>query len=107
MINLKYFNLGKTPDLEEVLQNREFRREKIDFLKDKYESASILCFKLNIPGPIKYNNIILEIFQIGKNEILGEINKNGIEILFKEETLKSTGPELFLAVSQTKTDLKK
>lgn len=107
MKKLKYFVSGEKPTLEEVLDNREKRRVKINKLIEKYDNSSILCFKLNIPGAIKNNDTILEIFNDGKEKIMGELKRENIKISYIEESIKSTGPELFLSVLSPGVLLKK
>lgn len=90
----KYFTDEDTPTLEEVLDNRERRIGKIRELEDRFPDKTIFCFKLNIPGAQKINDAVVKIFAYGVSEISKILS--GASVLFKEEKIIKTGPELFL-----------
>lgn len=90
----KYFTDENIPTLEEVLDNRERRIGKIRELEEKFPNKTILCFKLNIPGAQKINDAVVKIFSYGVSEISQILSESSV--LFKEEKLIKTGPELFL-----------
>lgn len=105
MTAYKYFTSENGPSLEEVLANREERIKKIRFLEEKYPDLAVLCFKLNIPGKEKTNESILNIFEIGIEDIKSVLDVNDI-VFEKKEDLK-TGPEFYLLASIDHLELKK
>lgn len=104
-MNYKYFTDENIPSLEQVLDNREKRVRKIEFLENKYPENPILCFKLNIPGKQKINESILKIFNIGVDDIKTEFSQD--EILFEKKEKLLTGPELYMVIFQNPLDLKR
>lgn len=90
----RYFSDENSPSLEEVLENREKRVEKIKKLENEFPDNTIICFKLNIPGAQKINDAVVKIFAYGVSEISKILS--GASVLFKEEKIIKTGPELFL-----------
>ena len=101
----KYFTEENLPSLEQVLDNREKRVRKIDFLEKKYPNNPVLCFKLNIPGKQKINESIVKIFNIGVRDIKFVFKKE--DILFKKKENLFTGPEFYMVLSYNPLDLKK
>lgn len=89
---------GQAVSLEEVLDNREMRVMRIQDLKQQYPNSSILSYKLNIPGPVKNNEMIQFIF----NEGLRSLNVEPIKI----ELNAITGPEAFFISSLSAHELK-
>lgn len=100
----RYFSDENSPSLEEVLENREKRVEKIKKLENEFPYNTIICFKLNIPGKQKINEAILKIFSYGTYEI--EQILRGSIVLSKEERINKTGPELFLVTDYNPIELK-
>lgn len=92
------FVIGSKPSLEEVLENRENRFILESKLAEKY-SLPVLVFKLNIPGPVKNNEIIQKVFQKGCEEIQSMLKKSNWNILYKKFLNISTGPEYFAVVN--------
>ncbi|MDU4715387.1 MAG: citrate lyase holo-[acyl-carrier protein] synthase [Anaerococcus sp.] len=101
----KYFTDENIPSLEEVLENRENRIEKIRSLQKSYTNKPILGFKLNIPGSQKTNDAIIKIFKIGLNDIKLNLDKDNI--LYEKSYKLNTGPECFMVVDNDEIDLKK
>ena len=93
---LKYLSHGATPGLQEVLANREKRVQRMTELKEEFPEATIICYKLNIPGPVKNNNYIEEIFFEGLTPIKEGLSEAEIPLLYEEEVHRRTGSELFL-----------
>jgi len=61
-----YFE-GEEQTLSDILEARDTRVKYQQQLIDKYGST-IVSYKLNIPGPIKYNSLIKEI--VGQSILL-------------------------------------
>ena len=100
----KYFIVDNIPSLNDVLDNRERRLGKLRYLEANYPDKVIICFKLNIPGEQKINNAIVNIFNIGVDDINSCL---GAENLIYEYKIKDfTGPEYFLVAEGNPYDLK-
>lgn len=88
---------GNEINLEQMLARREARAgEQKNFLA-KYHSP-LISFSMNIPGPIKTNELIRRAFDIGEILLLDSLAKIHAEILDFTETHEDTGDELLLAV---------
>ena len=84
--------------IDEVLNCREKRVAIQNEMIRKYKKP-VISFTMNIPGPIKTNNEIKKVFDIGKNLILEKLKENNIEILEIQELNENTGNELFISTN--------
>ncbi|SFH64002.1 citrate lyase holo-[acyl-carrier protein] synthase [Pisciglobus halotolerans] len=100
------FNSGKHVSLEEVLENREKRAFFQQKLLERY-SGSLVSFNCNIPGPIKNNPMIKQIFDVGKSALMIKLRENKVNVLMSKEWDNVTGPELFLVADIRPSKLKK
>lgn len=91
--------------IDEILNCREKRVVIQNEMIRKYKKP-VISFTMNIPGPIKTNNEIKKAFDIGKNLILENLNKNNIEILEIQELNENTGNELFISVNSLAEKIK-
>lgn len=105
-MELRYLARGSTPGLEEVLSDREKRVQLIQEMKTDFPDATILCFKLNIPGPVKSNPEIEKVFVHGQNEIDQILEEAEVTVFYYQEVFKRTGPELYVACDLDARDLK-
>ena len=87
---------GQTVSLQDMLLCREKRAELQNTLLSKYHSP-LLSFTLNIPGPIKTNQLLHNTFLTGVNEIKKMLKLNQIEILREIHINEKTGDELIFA----------
>lgn len=94
----RVFSKGDEPTLEMVLETRENRAALQRTLLHKFPGFTLLCFKLNIPGPVKNNEVIGQIFAIGREDILARLELYGLDIHYQKSLDLRTGPELFLMV---------
>ena len=101
------FSEGERPTLEEVLHAREMRANYQYKLASAHGGHGILSFKLNIPGPVKNNEHIEEIFTIGVEAIKSVLEHTVQTVIFEKEIHLSTGPELFLVIRGPVEELKK
>lgn len=92
------FLKGDKPTLDMVLETRENRAALQLKLLKRFPGKSILSFKLNIPGPVKNNEVIRQIFDIGREDILAGLMQSGLDIDYQNALDLKTGPELFLMV---------
>lgn len=98
MKKLVFFAEGTTPTLEEVLQTREKRALLENELVHRYQPAAVVSLKCNIPGPIKNNEAIRQLFSIGRDEIYRLLEEKNWKMLYRKELDLRTGPELLCAV---------
>ena len=85
---------GKEQSLEEILKSRDERVEYQQYLLNTYRST-IVSYKLNVPGPVKYNSLIKEIFDEGLRAFKQKLEKLGIETVHEKVLYKHSGPEYF------------
>lgn len=90
-----YFK-GEEQTLDDILRAREIRVNNQHYLLDKYGST-VVSYKLNIPGPVKYNSLVKQIYDEGLLVFKQKINEYPIHILYEKEFIKNSGPE-YLAV---------
>ena len=83
--------------LMEVLQNREQRVLRQRELLAAY-GKPLICFTMNIPGPVKNNFWIREGFLLGKRQLLALLASANIPVLHQEEISTVTGCEGFFVV---------
>ena len=88
---------GNEITLSQMLEQRELRAHiQQEFLR-KYNSP-LVSFTMNIPGPIKTNEQIRRVFDIGMILLLEGLNRSNAEILDSHEVHNDTGDELLLSV---------
>lgn len=92
------FCIGEEPTLEQVLDTRERRVEFQEGLAKKFEGKILIAFKLNIPGPVKNNEAIRDLFTKGLEKIKIELNHHEKTVLYEKKLDEITGPEAFLIV---------
>lgn len=102
-----FLQFGDTPTLEEVLENRENRVNFINKLLELHPRFTVISFKLNIPGPVKNNEKIREIFNRGVSSILSSINKENWTSVYNKILNIKTGPEYFNVVDADCLEVKK
>lgn len=102
---MSIFDIGKAVGLLTVLDNREWRSRLQDKLKVTNSDKIVISAKLNIPGPIKNNDILQKIFMDGWQTFVAGIECNSqYEMLFAERV---TGPEAFITVDGNLAAVKK
>lgn len=93
---MRYLNQGDPVEPIELLDQRELRAAALDELATLFPKDTLLCFKLNIPGPIKNNDLITRIFDHGVERIKEVLPDPTICSL----TVDKTGPELILHLAE-------
>lgn len=83
--------------LMEVLDNREARVRRQQELLNTYHTT-LICFTLNIPGPVKNSDLIHAGFRLGCRMLMDLLNAGRISVVFQESTSLVTGCEGFFAV---------
>lgn len=91
---MNIFGLGSQQHLQDILYQRQWRAEHIEQLLQEY-GKTVLCFKLNIPGPIKNNSYIRTIFEEGKLAIQSRLALNQVELLYDEVVQSDAGDEYY------------
>jgi len=97
---------GEKQSLQEILKAKDERVFFQNYLLEIHKK-NIIAFKLNIPGPIKYNDYIRKIFDEGLKVIKEALDEAGIEIICKRTFYKNTGPEQFIVIDKNPYKLKK
>ena len=102
---MSIFDIGEAVDLLTVLDNREWRSRLQDKLKVTNYDKIVISAKLNIPGPIKNNDIRQKICMDGWQTFVAGLECNSqYEMLFAERV---TGPEAFITVDGNLAAVKK
>ena len=96
---------GQEINLEQMLKRREERVRIQSELLKKYE-CPLISFSMNIPGPIKTNDLIRNAFEIGKKLLLEKLQLKNFVINSIIETHELTGDELFLSINANPDELK-
>lgn len=81
----------------EILDNREHRVIRQRQLLAQYGNT-LICFTMNIPGPVKNNDWIYAGFQLGKQRLLDVLKASKVPLLHREEVSTVTGCEGFFVV---------
>ena len=89
---------GIEVEIDEILICREKRVAIQNEMIKKYRNP-VISFTMNIPGPIKTNDVIKKAFDIGKNLILEKLKENNTAILEIQELNENTGNELFISTN--------
>lgn len=103
---MNIFSRGKEQRLDDILRQKEARVSTIRHLLTKYPNT-IICFKLNIPGPIKNNQYIFEIFTEGRQAILDRFSAAGSRCLYDKSKFSDAGDELYIVVAEDPVLVKK
>ena len=88
---------GNEIDLAQMLARREARVNEQRLFLNKY-NAPLISFSMNIPGPIKTNELIRKAFDLGKNLLLNALENAHAVINECVEVHEATGDELLLSV---------
>lgn len=98
--------LNSEVSLEDMLTARERRVEIQNTLIQTYQ-APLICFTLNIPGPVKVFGRIPEVFHNGCQEIEDSLEQAGIDFFPARTLEEKTGYEAFFCADGSPEDLKK
>jgi len=96
---------GEIVSLEEILQAKEERVACYQELL-KEHPGTIVSYKLNIPGPIKANDLINRIFDAGLNSWFYHLEKNSISPLNPKFVYQKTGPEYYTVLKNDPLSIK-
>ena len=90
--------------LQQILDARETRVSRQKQLLDQY-GKPLLCFTMNIPGPVKYDRDVAIGFFIGNRLLCNALPKN--KVLYAKQYREPTGAESYYIVDMPPEDLKK
>jgi holo-ACP synthase/triphosphoribosyl-dephospho-CoA synthase len=92
--------------LSEILESRENRaKHQVELLKRC--KNTLICFTLNIAGPVKASPMTDKVFKEGISLIRQHLERNGCGIDLCETFYKITGEEAFFAVDRDSNDVKR
>ena len=97
---------GQEQSLEEVLASRELRQKRQQELLSLYDNT-LVSFKLNIPGPVKYNPLIKKMFEAGLKELHLKLSSLSINILIEKVFYEAAGPEYLAVLDKEALEVKK
>lgn len=100
-----YFE-GRKQSVEDILKARDMRVSYQRHLIETYKST-IVSYKLNIPGSVKYNSLIKQIFDEGILTFKEELEKSSIDIVYEKAWYKDSGPEYFACFNMPADFIKK
>ena len=89
----EYFK-GEEQSVQDILEARDLRVRYQEYLLDKYKTT-IISYKLDIPGPIKYSSLIKQIFDEGMLILKQKLEEASISIVQEKVWYKDSGPECF------------
>lgn len=96
---------GKKVTVPDMSVCRERRAAIQKEMITQYGTA-VVCFCLNIPGPVKTNEKIRTVFAVGKQALMHEMKSCGAVIRKSVEIHEASGDELILAADMDSKKLK-
>lgn len=93
---------GTEIKLEDMLQCREERANMQAELLEEFHNT-LISYCMNIPGPIKTNEMIRGVFEQGKKELLAKLPVSPLKEI---EIHKPTGDELMLVIPMPAEEVK-
>ncbi|AMC94160.1 hypothetical protein AOC36_09210 [Erysipelothrix larvae] len=100
-ISLKQaFSVGEVSTLDAILDHREKRRSFQIKLGQTYPGCVIISYKCNIPGPIKNNAVITQIFNVGHTRILTTLQTVSWHMVYHKTINLPTGLDGFYVVKE-------
>lgn len=103
---MSLFFEGEEQSLINILDAREERVKYQEYLLSKYKNT-IISYKLNIPGSIKYNLHIKQIFDEGLLLLNKRLDELSINKLSEKLIYKNSGPEYFAVLDEAEYKIKK
>lgn len=85
---------GEKVLMEELLLAKEKRVAYHEHLIQEYQGV-VISYQLNIPGPVKINQMITQIFETGLDTWKLELSKINLLPIVEHVTYDVTGPEYF------------
>lgn len=101
------FTQGDTPELDEVLLNREHRVRFLEELLRRFPRNCVISLKCNIPGPVKNNDEIRALFGYGCERVESLLNDRGWGPTYRKRMDLHTGPEAFWVIPKDSLEVKR
>jgi holo-ACP synthase len=101
----EYFT-GREQSLNDILEARDRRVEYQEQLINRYHSTMV-SYKLNIPGPVKYNSLIKRIFDEGLSVFKHNLEQASIKTIDETAWYKDSGPEYFAVFYLEASEIKR
>ena len=92
--------------LAQILDAREQRAARQQLLLSQYRTP-LICFTMNIAGPVKDSPLIRAGFRLGEGLLTAQLQGSGFSILHRETDFAPTGPVGFYAVDADALTLKR
>jgi holo-ACP synthase CitX len=89
---------GEYQTLADILRARDERLDLQNRLLAQYQNT-LISYKLNIPGSVKYNALIRRVFDEGLAAITAKLAEHAMPLLFAQQLYKNSGPEFLGAVA--------
>jgi len=89
---------SETVNVMDMALRREARANAQQALIETYHEP-VVSFCMNIPGPVKTNELIRRAFEEGQMLLLERLAGAGLEVLEAQEIHEKTGDELLLSVA--------
>lgn len=97
---------GEYQTLNDILRAKEERGQFQQQLLVHYHNT-LISYKLNIPGGVKYNKMIRRIFDAGIEVLKQRLDKNNMVLLYEKVFYKHSGPEFFGVLADSAPVVKK
>lgn len=101
---MNIFSNGKNQSIIDVLNDKDERVKQQQDLLSNNQSDILICVKLNIPGPIKHNKEIQQIFTLGTNQLLKLLKQSGTVIKQEIYWHKDVGDTGFVLLNSNDKD---
>lgn len=105
-VDLMFGGMNMEVTLMQVLDAREARVKRQGELLAEF-GGTLLCFTMNIAGPVKDSVLIRRGFAVGKRMLGQQLVREGVKILHFEEKLAQTGCEAMYSLACDPLRLKK
>ena len=92
--------------VQDMMDAREARARRQRELLRQYD-CTLICFTMNIAGPVKNSDLIRRAFLEGVELIRRQLKARRIPVLFQEESSAFTGNEAFFAVDEKAETVKR
>jgi len=96
---------GREITLAEILSAREYRAAQQQQLLGQF-GLPLICFTMNIPGPIKNTPLIQRGFSLGCSLLKDTLHRSGVSLVYHQCNCSSTGTEGFFVADTPANHLK-
>lgn len=96
---MNIFNEGNKQDIAQVLNAKDYRVAVQKAIFNKYPDQTLVDINLNIPGPIKNNQYLKNIFDRGISELENSWQKSGYKYKLVKALNEDSGCEKFYVLS--------